>query len=66
MKIKVKKDGKIKRVKIGKNATVSELAKDLGITFQNYIVRINDKIVPDDEKLKEKDEVEFFRVISGG
>ena len=66
MKIKVKKNEKTREIKIKKNITVSELAKQLNITLQNHIVKVDDRLVPDDEKLKEGNTVEFFIVISGG
>ncbi len=66
MIIKVIESGKLKEVEISKAVTVSELAKRLNIVMPSYIAKINNIIVPDTEKVKEKDEVEFFKIISGG
>lgn len=65
MKIKLVVEGKIKTITI-KKSSIIDLAKNQGIVLSNYIVRVNDKIVPEDEKLKDGDVVEFFKVISGG
>lgn len=64
--IKVIISGKERKLRIKKNTTVKDLAKQLGITLNNYIVRKNDKIVPDTETLDAKDTIEFIKVISGG
>ncbi|MEM0473138.1 MAG: MoaD/ThiS family protein [Candidatus Aenigmatarchaeota archaeon] len=65
MKIKLVVEGKSKTITI-KKSSIIDLAKNQGIILSNYIVRVNDKIVPEDEKLKDGDVVEFFKVISGG
>lgn len=66
MRIKVIESAKTREMDIKKPITVSELAKRLDITMPSYIARINNRIVPDTERLKNKDEVEFFKIISGG
>ncbi|MCX8178725.1 MAG: MoaD/ThiS family protein [Candidatus Aenigmarchaeota archaeon] len=65
MKIKLVVEGKNKTIVI-KKSNIIDLAKNQGIVLSNYIVRVNNKIVPEDEKLKDGDVVEFFKVISGG
>lgn len=66
MRITVKISGKKKKLRVKKNTSVKDIAKQLGITAANYIVRKDDKIVPDTERVDAKDVIEFFRVISGG
>ena len=66
MKIKVIEPSKIKEMDLDRPISVSELAKKLHIVMPSHLVRINNKIVPDTEKVKNKDEVEFFKIISGG
>jgi len=66
MKIKVILDGKAKLLNGKKGMSIAELAKENGIVLSNYIVKVNDVIVPEDEKVGEKDKIEFFKVISGG
>ncbi|MBU5688728.1 MAG: MoaD/ThiS family protein [Candidatus Aenigmarchaeota archaeon] len=66
MKIKVIFEGKVKQLKAEKGMSIAELARKNGIILSNYIVKVNDVIVPEDEKINEKDKIEFLKVISGG
>lgn len=66
MKIKIIHENKKKEIQLEKKITISELAKRLNIVMPNYIVKLNNKIVPEDEILNNGDTVEFFKVISGG
>lgn len=66
MKIKVIQENKKREVKLDKKISISELAKRLDIVMPNYIVKLNNKIVPEDEVIADGDVVEFFKVISGG
>ncbi|MEW6095753.1 MAG: MoaD/ThiS family protein [bacterium] len=66
MKIKVIHESKIKKVKIDSKMSVAKLAKKLDVILPNYIVKLNNKIVPEDEMVKDGDTIEFFKVISGG
>ncbi|MBU5688212.1 MAG: MoaD/ThiS family protein [Candidatus Aenigmarchaeota archaeon] len=66
MKIKVIFEGKVKQLKAEKGMSIVELARKNGIILSNYIVKVNDVIVPEDEKINEKDKIEFLKVISGG
>ncbi|MBU5690065.1 MAG: MoaD/ThiS family protein [Candidatus Aenigmatarchaeota archaeon] len=65
MKIKLVVDGKARKIDT-KKSTIIDLAKSHDIVLSNYIVRVNGKIVPEDEKLKDGDVIELFKVISGG
>ena len=49
-----------------KATTVRELAKKLDISLNEFLVTINNEIAIEDSKLKDKDEVKFLSVISGG
>lgn len=66
MRIKVIESSIAKELNLDRSISVSELAKRLNIVMPSYIAKINNRIVPDTEKIKEKDEVEFFKIISGG
>jgi sulfur carrier protein ThiS len=66
MKIKVVIEGKEKMLEYKKGMRIVDLARGNNIVLSNYIVKVNDVIVPEDEKVKEKDRIEFFKVISGG
>tara|TARA_Y100000034_G_C6805345_1_gene361584 strand:- start:643 stop:837 length:195 start_codon:yes stop_codon:yes gene_type:complete len=45
---------------------IKELAKKLNISLNEFLVTINNEIAIEDSKLKDKDEVKFLSVISGG
>ena len=64
--ITVKIKGERRKLRVKKNTSVEDLAKDLGIIANNYIMKKNDEIVPDTETVNAKDVIEFVRVISGG
>lgn len=66
MKISVKIGDKRKEVKVKDGVTVLKLAEKLKLNLPSHIAKLNDQIVPDDEKMSDGDEVEFFKVISGG
>jgi len=46
--------------------TIKELAQKLNINLNEFLVTINNEIAIEDSKLKNKDEVKFLSVISGG
>jgi len=66
VKIKIIENNKVKEINVKEGLTIVELAKILDLVLPCYIPKINDKTVPDDEKLKEGDKVVFFKVIGGG
>jgi sulfur carrier protein len=66
MKIKVVIDGKERQLNYKKGMRIADLARENNIILSNYIVRVNDNIVPEDERVGEKDKIEFLKVISGG
>jgi sulfur carrier protein ThiS len=63
--VKVIFENKKKEIKVEK-ASVKEIARLIGISLQNYIPKVNNRIVPDVEVVSNDDVVEFIRVISGG
>jgi sulfur carrier protein ThiS len=66
MEVKVILEGKKHRIKIRKNMSIKQLAKQLNLTLQNYIVKKDNEIVPDTEVIKDKSKIEFLRIVSGG
>ncbi|MFH8080899.1 MAG: MoaD/ThiS family protein [Candidatus Aenigmatarchaeota archaeon] len=66
MKIKIIFEGKKRVVEYRKNMSIIELAKKNNIILPNYVVKINGELVPEDEKIKENDKIEFIRITSGG
>lgn len=49
-----------------KGLTIHELARKLGVVLPNYIVKINNKLVPENEEIANGDSVHFMKVVSGG
>ncbi len=66
MKIKINDNGQMREINISGASTVAEAAKKAKINLPSYLVRIKNRIVPDTQKLNEKDTIEFFKIISGG
>lgn len=58
-------EDKQREIKV-KEASVKEIARLVGINIQDYIPKVNNKVVPDVEVVSNDDVVEFIRVISGG
>jgi sulfur carrier protein ThiS len=49
-----------------KGGTAGELLKQMKLSSENYVITKNNEIVLESEKLKDKDRVKLFPVISGG
>jgi sulfur carrier protein len=66
MRIKLVLEGKKRTMKARGGTTVTHLLKELGINRETVLVRKNGKICVEDEKIREGDEVEIIKAISGG
>lgn len=66
MKIKVRDGKTTKEMRIDTNMTIADLSKKMSIMLSEHIIRVNNEIVPDNEKLRDGDVIEFMKVISGG
>ena len=68
MKINVfyDKENKEKTMELANNSSVKDLLAKMKINPVTVIVSKNDNIIPEDEKLKDKDKVRLISVISGG
>ncbi|MCX8179671.1 MAG: MoaD/ThiS family protein [Candidatus Aenigmarchaeota archaeon] len=66
MKIKIVLGGKKKEVEVKNGENIIELAKRNNIILSNYIVKVNGKIVPENQVIKRYDKIEFIRIASGG
>ena len=62
--IEVEEKGKKKKISGVKN--VASLFKKLKLNPDEYVVSVNEKIVLEDEKLKDKDKIKLYPVVSGG
>ncbi|MEK6904660.1 MAG: MoaD/ThiS family protein [Nanoarchaeota archaeon] len=68
MKIEARIERENKKFKIDVKAgtTAKGLALELGLNPVEVIPAVNEMIVAEDYKIKEKDKVEFLSVVSGG
>lgn len=64
MKVFIEPENETKEIEF--SGTVSELLKKLNINPETVIAAKNDELVPEDEELKDGDEVKLLAVISGG
>lgn len=62
--IEVEEKGKKKKINGVKD--VSALFEKLKLNPDEYVVSVNNKIVLEDEKLKNNDKVKLYPVVSGG
>ena len=62
--IEVKNRGKKKKLSGVKD--VASLFEKLKLNPEEYVITVNGKIVLEDEKLKDKDKVKLYPVVSGG
>lgn len=60
------KENREKMVNLEKNMQVRDLLAKMNINPVTVIVSRNDNIIPEDEKLNDKDKLKLFSVISGG
>ena len=49
-----------------KSGTLKEIAKQIGVNLNEFIVTVNGELGIDDRKVEDNDEVKFFSVVSGG
>jgi sulfur carrier protein len=66
MRIKLVLDGKERTMKARGGTAVTHLLRDLGINRETVLIRKNGDICVDEEKIKEGDEIEIIKAISGG
>jgi thiamine biosynthesis protein ThiS len=67
MKVRVQVFGEEpKDMEITEGAKVLDLLRGLGINRETVLVKLNGKIVPEEEELKEGAEVKIFKVVTGG
>ena len=55
-----------KKKKLKKESTVGKLLEKQKIRSDDFVISINGKIILEDEKLKDKDKIKLYPVISGG
>jgi thiamine biosynthesis protein ThiS len=57
---------KTKEMKVKNGSKIADVLKELGINRETVLVRRNGKIVPEEEKIKDRDKIEVIRITSGG
>ena len=55
-----------KAIEVGENSTVLDSLKQLKLNPEIFLVKRNNEIIHENEKLKENDKLELIKVISGG
>ena len=67
MEITVKVVGqRTRRLKVDPGTTIAELLKRVGQNRETVVVRLNGRIVAEEERLKEGDLIEVIPVVTGG
>jgi sulfur carrier protein len=66
VRIDVVYEGKKKSVMLRKDARIDDLLEKLEINRETVLVRLNSKVCVEEEALREGDEVEIVKAISGG
>lgn len=64
--IKIKYFSEITETKVEDGSTVEDVVKKLGFNLETVVVKMNEKIVTEDTKVKTNDELTIIRVITGG
>lgn len=66
IKVFLERQNKEKKVELKKAITIAELMKKLEINPSEVIPVRNNEVVTESSKIKDKDEIKFLSVISGG
>ena len=66
VRVKVLREGSLRDVRLREGAKVDDLLEELGVNRETVLVRLNNKVCVEEETLREGDEVEIIRAISGG
>ncbi|MFW6286022.1 MAG: MoaD/ThiS family protein [Nanoarchaeota archaeon] len=66
MKLFIERENKENDIKIDKPLTIQEILKQKNISLESVILIKNDKIVFENEIVKDNDNVKILSVVSGG
>ncbi|MEM2866233.1 MAG: MoaD/ThiS family protein [Candidatus Hadarchaeales archaeon] len=66
MRVRVRAEGREREVEVGEGTTVEGLLEELGYDRESVLVRKGKKLVVEEERLSEGDELEILRVVTGG
>lgn len=66
IKVKIAGQRSSRRLKVDSGTTIAELLKRIGQNRETVVVRLNGRIVAEEERLKRGDLVEILPVVTGG
>lgn len=66
MKVKIKFRNKEKEVNVQEASKVKDVLKKADINRETVIIKRNNEIIPAEEEVKNRDNLEAIRIISGG
>jgi sulfur carrier protein len=66
VRVEVLQEGSRREMRLREGARVDDLLNELGINRETVLVRLNRKVCVEEETLRDGDEVEIIRAISGG
>ncbi|MBC7219267.1 MAG: sulfur carrier protein ThiS [Hadesarchaea archaeon] len=66
VRVKIVGQRSTRRVKVEPGTTIAELLKKVGQNRETVVVRLNGRIVAEEEPLKKGDLVEILPVVTGG
>lgn len=66
IKVKIIGQKSVRRLKIPKRSTVAEILDKLGQNRETVVVRLNGRIIAEEERLKPGDQLEIIPVVTGG
>ncbi|MEM2890108.1 MAG: sulfur carrier protein ThiS [Candidatus Hadarchaeum sp.] len=66
IKVKIAGQRSSRRLKVASGTTIAELLKRIGQNRETVVVRLNGRIVAEEERLKRGDLVEILPVVTGG
>ena len=59
-------EGKSHDLELKNGATVEQAIKEIKVNPQIVLAKRGDEVIPDSEKLNDKDEIALIRIVSGG
>lgn len=66
MEIVLVQDGRRKKLHYAKTATIAQVARELGLNDETFIIKLNGRVAHPKTRLKQGDRLEFVHVIYGG
>ena len=64
--VEVREGKKIRKVMVKSRSTVNDILRELGYNREEVVVRLNGKIVAEEEELSRGDSIEVIRIVTGG